>query len=218
MVDAMEERPGIHRLVWQKHHQRYGLYIPPLYSPERPRSLILALHFGGPAYAYRGEALLTSLVVPALEELGVLILAPDCTQSAWDNPLSERDTVALLDHVQSRHQVQNKAIIMGYSMGGMGAWYLAARNQELLAGVMPISARPQPDSASVDWRIPLYAIHSRDDELFPLGPTVEVVNRLQANKANVRLTVLDGIGHFEVSRFIGPLNAAGSWFREVWAE
>ncbi len=95
-------------------------------------------------------------------------------------------------------------------------WYMAARHQNRFAAAIPIAARPESDSGEIEWRIPLYIIHSRQDEVVPLEPVETVVGQLKARGVSVELVVVEGITHFETSRFIGPLRAAIPWIQNVW--
>jgi predicted peptidase len=178
--------------------------------------VIIALHFGGPMTPFKGGVLLSGLVEPALRELGAIIAAPDCPVDDWTNLQSERAVIALLDHLQNAYSIDSaKALITGYSLGGIGTWHIAARHQDRFAAALPISARPPADAANVEWKIPLYAVHSKRDELFPVELTDATVRHLQAKGASVHLALVDDATHFEVHRFVEPLRATVPWMKEV---
>jgi predicted peptidase len=109
-----------------------------------------------------------------------------------------------------------KILLCGYSLGGIGTWYIAARNQSLFTAALPISAAPLPSSVETEWRIPLYVIHSRQDEIFPLDTVEEVVRTLQAKGTSIELLVVDGVTHFETESFVHPLQTAIPWIRKLW--
>jgi hypothetical protein len=89
-----------------------------------------------------------------------------------------------------------------------------------------------PDCTARDWTQPqseadvlalldsvqdtYYVIHSRQDEVMPLEPIEKVVRRLKAKGVSVELVVLDGVTHYETSRFVEPLRAAVLWIEGVW--
>jgi len=70
----------------------------------------------------------------------------------------------------------------------------------------------------VAWKVPLYVIHSRRDELVPFERTEQVVHQLEGRGVAVELALLDGITHYETGRFVGLLRAAVPWIRRVRGE
>ena len=197
--------------------QRYTIAVPTGYTDETPVPLILALHFAGHGAPYYGRIILEELVEPALGDLGGLIVAPDCTSGSWSNPQSEADVLTLLDYISNNYAVDlERVVVTGYSMGGNGTWYLAARNPDRFSAAVVLSGWPPEEAGRVDWQVPIYVIHSRQDELMPLEPTQYIVNALSEQGVEIKLVVLDGITHFETFRFIEPLRSAVPWIEQVW--
>ena len=98
--------PGLHELTLARAGEPaigYTISIPPTYSPSTPAPLILALHFGvrGRDAAGAGASVMRSLIGPALEGLGAVIVAPDSVQGSWSSPENEKAVNALLDMVLS---------------------------------------------------------------------------------------------------------------------
>jgi len=216
----MEENPkipGIHEQVLQPGNRRYTIAIPDGYTDEQPRALIIGLHWGGPVTPYISKLYLLGLVSPALGELGAIIAAPDCTAEHWANLNSEQVVIDLLDHFQSIYNIDSQRVLLtGYSMGGIGTWILAARHQERFPAAIIVSAKPPTDVVDVRWEIPLYVIHSRQDEIFPLADTEAAVNHLKQKGVAIELDIVDGITHFQTERFVEPMHAAIPWVRESW--
>ena len=216
----MEENPkipGIYEQVLQPGNRRYTIAIPDGYTDEQPRALIIGLHWGGPVTPYVGKWVLLGLVAPALGELGAVIAAPDCTAEHWADPLSEQVVLDLYDHLQGTYNIDSQRVLLtGYSMGGIGTWMLAAHHQERFAAALIVSAKPPTDVVDVQWDIPLYVIHSRRDEIFPLGDTETTVNQLREKGVVIELDTVDGITHFQTERFIEPMHAAIPWIQESW--
>jgi predicted peptidase len=181
--------------------------------------LVLALHYGGQVTPYYGRGLLTGLVEPALRGLGAIIVAPDCptVTTDWTQSESEAYVLELLDHIQATYAVDAQStLITGYSMGGIGVWYLAARCQKRFAVALPMAAPPPKTAVDANWRIPLYIIHSRRDELFPLEPVEAAVDQLKAHGMTIEMVVLDRVTHYETHRFVEPLRDAVPWIEEAW--
>ncbi len=220
--DAAVIAPGLHSLTMPRGDEpaiRYAMYIPADYSPATPVPLVLALHFGvrGGDAAGAGGDVLQILVGPALADLGAIIVAPDSVRGDWSSPENEKAVNALLDMVVARYAIDKKKVaVTGYSMGGAGTWHLAEKFPERFSAAIPVAGRP-PASAS-GWRLPVLAIHSRDDQVVPFDPTEARIAELQKAGVNAKLVPLTGITHYQTNRFTGPLRRAVPWLREVWKQ
>jgi predicted peptidase len=209
--------PSVREEVLAPGGQRYTISIPDGYQPTRPVPLVLALHYGGTVTPYYGKPFLENLVEPALRKLGAIIVAPDCTAGSWTDPRAEADVLALLDHVEKTWAIDpSRTLITGYSMGGMGTWALAARHQDRFAAAVIVAGRPQPEIADVAWRIPLYVVHGKEDEVVPLKPTADMVKVLKAKGVKVEFVAVDGLTHYQVPAFVPYLRDAVPWIKKAW--
>ena len=192
----------------------YTISIPPGYSPTAKVPLILALHFGGnPVGA--GRAIVEILIGPALADLGAIIVAPDSLGAGWNNPENEEQVEALLGAVGRSYSVDPKRIVVaGFSMGGSGAWHWANKSPERFSAMIALAGRPAGDVAS--WRVPVFAVHSRADDVVPIGPTLKRIEELNALGKNARLVVVNGIPHYATGAYVGALREAVLWVRDVW--
>jgi predicted peptidase len=212
--------PGLHNLSLPRAGDRairYAISIPRNYSPSTPVPLILALHFGvgGGDAAGAGGDVVQILIGPALAELGAIIVAPDSVRGDWSTPENEKAVNALFDIVQARYSIDKKKVVVtGFSMGGAGSWHFAEKFTERFSAAIPVAGRP-PASAS-GWRLPVLAIHSRDDQVAPFRPTEARIAELQKAGVNAKLIPLSGITHYETYRFRDALRQAIPWLREVW--
>jgi predicted peptidase len=212
--------PGLHELTLARAGEPgigYAISIPPTYSPLTPTPLILALHYGigNRDSTGVGTDLVKGLIGPALEGLGAIIVAPDSVRGNWSTSENEKAVNVLLDMVMVRYAIDKKRVaVTGYSMGGTGSWHLAEKFPERFSAALPIASRP-PASA-VGWRLPVLAIHSRDDQVVPIDPAAARIAELQKAGVNARLIALTGIAHYEAGRFREPLHQAVPWLQEVW--
>ena len=212
--------PGLHSLTLLRANEpaiHYAISIPSDYSPPARVPLILALHFGvrGGDSAGAGRDVVEILIGPALAELGAIIVAPDSMQGDWSSPENESAVNALLDMVLASYSIDRKQIaVTGFSMGGTGSWHFAAKYPKRFSAAIPVAGRP-PASAS-GWRLPILAIHSRNDQVAPIGPTETRIAELQESGVNAKLIALNGITHFETYRFVDGLRQAIPWLREIW--
>jgi predicted peptidase len=212
--------PGLHNLNLPRTGEpaiHYAISIPDNYSPSTPVPLILALHFsvrGGPG-AGAGRDVVQILIGPALAELGAIIVAPDSVRGDWSSPENEKAVNALLDTVLANYAIdKRKVAVTGFSMGGAGSWHFAEKFPQRFSAAIPIAGRP-PASAS-GWRLPVLAIHSRDDQVVPFAPTEARIAELRNAGVNAKLIALAGITHYQTYRFGDALRQAVPWLREVW--
>jgi predicted peptidase len=212
--------PGLHELTLARAGEPaigYAISIPPTYSPSTPVPLILALHFGvGDRDATGvGADVVKGLIGPALVGLGAIIVAPDSVRGNWSSGENEKAVNALLDMVMAHYAIDKKRVaVTGYSMGGTGSWHLAEKFPERFSAAIPIASRPPASAAG--WRLPVLAIHSRDDQVVPFDPAAARIAELQKVGVNAKLIALTGLAHYDVGRFRDPLGQAVPWLREVW--
>jgi predicted peptidase len=207
----------IEQATLQPRNLRYTIAYPDGYPGGEAVPLVLALHYAGHGTPYYGRGILEQLVQPALSDLGAVILSPDCTAQSWSDPQGEADVMMVLASVLNRQIIDDqKILVTGYSLGGNGAWHLAAHHPDRFSAAVVMSGWPPENLESVDWRVPIYVIHSRDDEFIPLEPTQSAVNNLVGKGAQTKLVIMDGITHFETYRYVKPLNAVIPWINMVW--
>lgn len=216
--DAMPQAPGIYNRVLSP-DQRYTLLIPTGYNAGQPAPLILSLHYGGIVVPYYGSRLLEVLVSPALEDLGSIIVAPEAIGQGWDNAESEKQVLDLIREIKANYTIdESRTLVTGFSMGGRGAWYLAARHPDVFRAAIPISASPEDDATEVDWQVPLLVIHSVADEVVAFKPVETTVRALKEVNVQIEMIVVQDVTHFQVELFVEPLRAALPWIRKAWGE
>ena len=198
---------------------RYGIALPDGYDgPGRDaRPLVLALHPGGRG-EYYGSSFMTSIVEPGLRSWGAVIIAPDVPDRSWAAPRAERAVLALVEHVLDEHSIdRGRVLVTGFSMGGRGAWYFAARHPELFTGTIVMAGSPGEEVDRLT-STPIYLIHSPDDEVVPFEPVVEAYRTLAARGHPVEMRVLPGAGHYMMGAYVPALRFAGAWMLERWLQ
>ncbi len=212
------KKPGVYQQVFSD-DRRYTIYIPESSTEDMELALIMLLHWGGPIYPFKGWEILSGLGIPAFSELGAIIVSPDCPTGRWDDPLSEAYVMELHKWLMDQYEIKkDKTLLAGYSLGGIGTWFIAARNQNEFAGALPISAKPLEEAVNVNWSIPIYVIHSRKDEVFQIEDTVKAVESLRKRKASIEFKIVEGVTHYDTYGFIEPLKEAIPWIVKVWGQ
>jgi len=197
---------------------RYGIAIPADYEADgAPRPLVLALHPGGRS-EYYGSAFMRSVVEPALRSWGAVLIAPDVPDRSWTTARSDGAVLALVDRVRAEYAIDpDRVLVTGFSMGGRGTWHLAARRPDVFSGAIVMAGSPGGDDvASV--RVPLFLIHSPDDEVVPFGPVEEAYLALVERGHRVEMRLLPGAGHYQMGAYVPTLRAAGAWMLAAWSE
>ena len=208
--------PGIHNQTARmgNFNLAYAISVPDKYSSSTPVPLILALHYGGSPNG-AGRGVLGTLVLPALEELGAIIVAPDSVLGQWTSPENDRAVNLLLDGVISSYNIdKKKVVITGFSMGGAGTWHFADKYPDRFSAAIPVAGRPTPSAAG--WKLPVMAVHSRDDEVVPIGPAQARIAELKSAGVRAEMIVLSGITHYQTNRFVDGLSKAVPWLKETW--
>lgn len=210
--------PGVHlqtfRVPGEPFTIRYAISIPQGYSPSTAVPLVLALHYGGSPNGAAQGVLLT-LVQPAFAELGAIVVAPESLRGAWNTAENDHAVNALLEAVQGSYRIDTRRIaVTGFSMGGSGVWYFAGKYPERFSAAIPVAGMPPPSAEK--WRTPVFAVHSRDDEVMPIGPTETRIRELQKGGIRAELVVLTGISHYQTNRFVEGLRRAVPWLQQLW--
>jgi predicted peptidase len=198
---------------------RYAIALPAAYdaSPEEPRPLVLALHPGG-RDEYYGSWFMQTIVEPALRGWEPIIVAPDVPDESWATEASERSVLALLDDILARYAIDpHRVLITGFSMGGRGTWYLASRRPERFTGMIVMATGPGRGQLENLADMPLYIIHSPDDEVVPYEPVEDLAVQLAERGYPVQMMRLAGASHGMMGDYVGPLKAAADWLWHQWS-
>jgi len=194
---------------------RYTLSIPDAYS-QQPVPLVLALHYSRTVTPYYGRGILAFLVEPALRELTPIIVAPDCPARGWDNAVSEDAVMELVNYIKENYHIDHRRVVVtGFSMGGIGTWYLAGKYPDIFSAAIPIAGATDADTTARIGNTPLYVIHSRVDRVLPIAATEKTVADLRAKGKTVKFVVLEDIDHYNTSGFTDALKGAVPWLKQV---
>jgi predicted peptidase len=197
---------------------RYGLAVPPDYSAPSPRPLVIALHPGGGGTPYYGDQYLRTIFAPGLRELGAITIAPDCPTRAWTEAQAEQAVMSLIAAVRDEFAIDRRRIVVvGFSLGGSGTWFLSARHPELFTGAIVMAGRTEEPVANLA-KIPTYVIHSRDDQVVPFAQAEQRAVALERMGRRIRFDSLGGVGHYEMGGYLTALQNGGRWIREQWGK
>lgn len=198
-VALSEEQAGVQRasrLVTQiKVEMGYLLYLPKNYDQQESWPLVLFLHGSGE----RGDNL--ELVkkhgppklIAAGKQFPFIVVSPQCpAQRRW-KPI---ELVALLDDLRSKYKVNDDRIyVTGLSMGGFGAWQMAAYVPDRLAAIAPICGGGETYWTKRFAHLPVWVFHGAKDTGVSLERSQEMVDALKKHGGDPKLTIYPEAGH-----------------------
>jgi pimeloyl-ACP methyl ester carboxylesterase len=207
-----------------------------------PSPLLICLHpgwdglFPSPHY---GEQFLSMIFISAFAESGATIVSPDCPSGSWNNPKSKKALLELLDHLMIQSDINpDQVSLVGYSAGGWGVWYTLLDSADRFSSAIVFATLPVIDPVDRlednfpkcteliknrldEWigklpPFPIYMIHSKNDELFPYTYVHTVYQALFEDERQINLDIIDGVGHFDGSGYIAPLQKTMPWLQDTW--
>ncbi len=195
----------------------YGLSVPDGYTPGQTRPLLLALHPGGERRRYYGSAYARMVVAPAAATLGAIIVAPDCPTAAWSDAASDAAVMALVERILGEYAVDRRRIVVvGFSMGGRGTWFMASHHRDLFTAAVPMAAAVGNEPIETLATMPTYIIHSRRDQIVPFSPAERNAKELERLGRVVRFDALTEPTHFEMAAYVPALGRALAWVTAQW--
>jgi predicted peptidase len=186
----------------------YQVYVPARLAGKRDVPVILFLHGIG----QRGEGgflpadgAAGGFVRQYLERLPAVALLPQCRKGRyWHDPEMERMVLAELEQTRSEFSADPRRLyVAGVSMGGFGAWHLAANHPGKFAAVVSVCGgstltggdRFTPLARKIG-RTPVWVFHGSEDRVVPVTESrgmVEALRRVEGSR--VRYNEYEGVGH-----------------------
>ena len=209
--------PGIYDIETSAEHgrgTRFTLSIPERAPDQGSSPLILVLHYAGEPTRFYGRPLLEELIEPAFRPLYAYYVAPESLSGQWHTEANEAFVMNLLEEVTGAYNIDaDRIVVVGYSMGAIGAWHFITHYPEMFSAAVPISGFPRGE---LQCTVPVSTFHALSDELFPLTYLRSSVADLQARGCPVQLTQVDTQGHFDLNGFRDALGAVPAWLDDIW--
>ena len=127
-----------------------------------------------------------------------IVVMPQCPPGVqWSPPELEGALSALDAVVESARVDEHRVYLSGVSMGGFGAFALAARYPSRFAAIVPICGWGDPVTMARPLaRMPMWVFHGADDEIVPVTHSREMVAAIRAaGNAALRYTEYRGVAH-----------------------
>ena len=195
----------------QGHHRHYSLRLPLGFDLLKQCSsseevvkwpLLVYMHgTGGGTFFTHSK---NSLKTPGMQFAArtFIVITPRCEWTWRDSP--SQWVMELIQAFRVLECLDHRRIYLtGLSMGGMGAWEVAAHRPELFAALSPVAAHHKKENeakiAQSLSRTPVFAVHDRTDETCPLGPEARLWDLIKDNgNTDVATLVTIGVDHCKI--------------------
>lgn len=127
--------------------------------------------------------------------LRVITLSPQCPNGmVWNN--LPREVMALVEEKVKELNVDRKRITLtGISMGGFGTWEIGALYNGYFAALAPVCGGSMGANADKYGKTPIWAFHGEDDGCVSCWNSKLMVDAVNKNGGNAKLTTYPGVGH-----------------------
>jgi pimeloyl-ACP methyl ester carboxylesterase len=176
----------------------YRLYVPQGYDGKSARPLAVLLHgsLGDERYFF-SDLFDPQAVKGEAERRGYLLASVNGRgRFSGYRDLAADDPLEVAAAVMRNYQVDASRIFLaGHSMGGFGAWLVAARKPELFAALAPMSAGPPAQGDALNALLekvkplPALVVHGAKDGIVPPEFSKKMVEA--AKKAGLQVTYLE---------------------------
>ncbi|MBN2302092.1 MAG: alpha/beta fold hydrolase [Lentisphaerae bacterium] len=218
--------------------QPFLRYLPPHAKYGKPMPLLVYLHGYSPMLNIVNWADFPDNLVSFAEEYGFCAVAPFGRGNTDFQGIGEQDVLRVIEEMKRRYAIDNSRIILiGFSMGGMGAWTIAAHYPDMFAGLVIISARgdyyfwhglkkedlPIYKQILIDTEfghslaanlahIPIYCVHGTDDALISVKEARHMAETVQRMNPNIVYLELDGQSHW-INNELFDMSDFKEWLR-----
>lgn len=208
----------------------YAVYLPQGYTAKKQWPVILFLSGVGET-GNDGWKQTKNGLGPAIaahpEWFAAIVVFPQCPDGLrWTSHMNSSDShsptvndlvMTALDQTLQEYSGDSQRVsLTGMSLGGAGAWALAASKPNRFITIVPLCGRVSPALAPKLVNKSIWVFHGAKDDVVPVDQSRAMVNALLADGAkNVRYTELPNLGHpiwdivyneAEVISFLLPLS------------
>ncbi len=213
-------------------HYAYRLLAPPHVEPGERYPLLVFLHGAGER-GRDNEASLKYLPelmarAPYRDRHAAYVLVPQCrdgqrwVEADWAAKRSSRMrpdpspmmamAMALLDGTLRTLPIDlDRVYLAGISMGGYGAWELAARRPGTFAAVVPVCGGGDEGTGQLLAFTSIWAWHGGADPVVPTARTRSMIEAIRAAGGTPKYTEPAGVGHMVFEQAFAPASGVMDW-------
>ncbi len=186
----------------------YSVYIPPTYTPDKAWPVVLALHGAGERGSdglLQTEVGVGTAIRRWSKMIPAIVVMPQCPEKQnWIGPMGRMALKCVEAVSREYHCDANRVYLTGLSMGGQGAWHLAAALPDSFAAVIVVCGF----ASFKDWggttvdelapkltKTPVWVFHGDADQAVPVVAAHEMVSAVRKAGGIVYYTEYPGVGH-----------------------
>ena len=218
--------PGVHELAYLAEQddsaQPYFLHIPRAYTGKKPHPAIVYLHGYAPWLDKTNWHNHSYGLTAQADQRGYILICPFARSNTDFQGIGETDVLTVLRLAQQKLRIDpDRIFLVGYSMGGMGAYTLAAHYPDLWAGCVVMCGRADyyfwkdldPNrleafkrhllDSEFGWplaenflHLPVLTFQGTDDLLIKPEQAYRFIPRLKALGTDAQLVRLEGQNHW----------------------
>lgn len=173
---------------------KYLLYLPDTYEEKDEWPVLIWLH----GRSLRGDNLskLRRYGPPSFlderPDFPFVTICPQLPDGSWPAESLGR----LLDEILDTYKVDNDRVYLsGVSLGAIGAWTFANAYPDRFAALVPVCAHGPASAGERLINLPIWAFHGDADKIVPIDPHQELIESVNSNGGNAKLTVIPGGTH-----------------------
>ncbi|MFO0837563.1 MAG: alpha/beta hydrolase-fold protein [Phycisphaerae bacterium] len=188
------------RVAYENREYPYCVFVPPAYTPERAWPVILFMHGsgeGGDDGFLQTDVGLGRALRRYYRMIPAIVVMPQAPMGTpWVGPMSRMALRCVEDVSRDYHLDPNRVYLTGLSLGGMGAWALAAELPDRFAAVAPLCGSGDPKTAAKLKDVPIWAFHGGADTAVPVEGSRAMVQAIRAAGGTlIKYSEVEKAGH-----------------------
>ncbi len=199
---------------------RYRLLIPSNYDSLQKYPLVIGLHGSTGCGTDNARQIATTLPALWLSEpmnrvrYPAFVFVPQCPEHmCWGGipkvPAIDSLVIDAMAAIEDEYSIDpSRRYLSGNSLGGYGAWHIAATWPELFAAVIPICGGGDPAHGKQLADIPLWAFHGAKDRNVPVSGSRGIIEAIRQNGGDPKYTEFPDLAH-DIGNAI--LHTEGVW-------
>ncbi len=186
----------------------YCVYVPPDYTPDRAWPVILFLHGSGERGSdglLQTDVGLGHALRKNWRQIPAIVVMPQCRpEQTWVGPMGRMALRCVEEVSHEYHLDPQRLYLTGLSLGGQGAWFIAASLPDRFAAVLVICGftelgQSTGEAAKLAPRltnVPIWVFHGEQDTSVPVEKAREMVEAIRKAGGHVEFTSYKDGTHF----------------------
>jgi len=200
---------------------KYVVFVPAAYRADTPSPAIVFLHGAGERGNENRMPLTVGLapfVQARAQTFPFIVIFPQCETTdgrileSWQsNSADGRRVLAILEAAEKDYRIDERRVVLtGWSMGGYGAWSLAAAEPSRWSAVVPLAGGGDVSRAASLKNVNLWCFHGGKDVLVSVEESRRMVEAVKSAGGNPHYTELPEMGH-DISEAVYGNDALVEW-------